>query len=135
MTSKKTWTETTLDNAIKEVINEGVFDGPMLEARPVWHITGAILIAECRAGATPYWLVAGADSPTDIVPAHVADTAREAARHFSLKWQLAAEQLRSGAALPPPGTEPDDLAARVKHLVKCAESLMELVEHEPVWVT
>jgi hypothetical protein len=70
MTSQKTWTETTLDNAVNEVVSSGLFDQPILEARPVWHIEGAILIAECRAGATRYWLVAGADSPTDIIPKH-----------------------------------------------------------------
>ncbi len=134
MTSQKSWTETTLDKAVNEVVSSGLFDQPILEARPVWHIEGAILIAECRAGAARYWLVAGADSPTDIIPAHVASTAREVARHFSLKWQLAAEQLRHGTVPRPPDTAPDDLSARVMHLVKCAESLMELVEHESVWV-
>ena len=80
MTSQKSWTETTLDKAVNEVVSSGLFDQPILEARPVWHIEGAILIAECRAGAARYWLVAGADSPTDIIPAHVASTAREVAQ-------------------------------------------------------
>jgi hypothetical protein len=134
MTSPKNWTAETLDAAVAEVISAGIFDEPMLQARPAWQIAGAILIADCQVAASRYWLIAGTDSPTDVIPAHVAGTPREAARHFSLKWQLAAEQLRAGDSVAPQQITPDDLSGRVGHLVKCAESLMELVEHDSVWV-
>ena len=39
-----------------------------------------------------FWVIVG-DLPTDFAPDSTAKTAREALRHFSLHWQLKAEQM------------------------------------------
>lgn len=127
------WAKQTLDSAISEVIQQGLFSDPLLQARPVWQLPGALLLAECRAGSDDYWLVAGPGSPTDIIRKGAASSAREAARHFSLKWQMAAEQLSVGAVTPPGGQEGSALADRVSELVRNAESLYELVEADHFW--
>ena len=133
MTAEIDWAKQTLESAINEVINRGLFDDPFLQARPVWQIGGSLLIAECRAGEDHYWLIAGNDSPTDLIAGETAVSAREAARHFALKWQLAAEKLKAGEVATPPTLNADELVNKVTHLIRCAESLYELVERPSIW--
>ena len=133
MTEINDWAKQTLDAAISEVIQKGLFPDPLLQARPVWQLPGALLLAECRAGSDHYWLVAGPGSPTDLISKETAPSAREAARHFSLKWQLAAEQLSVVADKSPVSQQDSALAHRVSQLVRNAESLYELAGADCLW--
>ena len=133
MTADADWAKKTLESAINEIISGGLFDNPFLQARPVWQIGGSLLIAECQAGEDRYWLIAGNDSPTDLIAGETAVSAREAARHFALKWQLAAEQLKVGAAATPANLEADELSKKVTQLICRAESLHELSELNAIW--
>ncbi len=133
MTADADWAKKTLESAINEIISGGLFDNPFLQARPVWQIAGSLLIAECRAGEERYWLIAGSDTPTDLIAGETAVSAREAARHFALKWQLAAEQLKVGAAATPANLEADELSKKVTQLICRAESLHELSELNAIW--
>ena len=133
MTADADWAKKTLESAINEIISGGLFDNPFLQARPVWKIDGSLLIAECRAGEDRYWLIAGNDSPTDLIAGDTAVSAREAARHFALKWQLAAEKLKAGEVATPSNLTADELVKRVAHLIRCAESLHELAQQTSIW--
>lgn len=133
MTETSDWAQETLDSAIDEVLSRGLFDDPFLQAHPAWKIDGALLIAECQAGQERYWLIAGKDSPTDLIGSHTASTPQEAARYFALKWQLAAEKLQVGDEVPPPQVSADELDEKVARLIWCAESLLELADTDPVW--
>jgi hypothetical protein len=133
MTADADWAKKTLESAVNEIISGGLFDDPFLQARPVWQIAGSLLIAECRAREDRYWLIAGNDSPTDLIAGETAASAREAARHFALKWQLAAEKLKAGEVSTPSNLAADDLFKKVAHLVRCAESLYELAEQTSIW--
>lgn len=51
-----------------------------------------------------YWVISG-DLPADALPASVAKTAREAIKHFSLSWQMKAENIFQNTASDPVQTE------------------------------
>lgn len=74
---------------------------------------------------TKLWVICG-DLPTDHSAIDAAPTARDALRHFSLKWQLQAENLRQAG-----GAEQEDFA---KILVSRAEGLYKIHENESLWV-
>ena len=71
-----------------------------------------------------YWVLCG-DLPTDHSRLEVAPNAREALKHFSLKWQMQAETL-----LKAQSKEQDDFA---KLLIGRAEGLYQLCEDENLW--
>ena len=71
-----------------------------------------------------FWVICG-DLPTDHINADVAIDAREALRHFSLKWQLQAENL-----LKQPSKEQQDFA---NLLISRADGLYDLHNNETLW--
>ncbi len=72
------------------------------------------------------WIISG-EVPTDHVATTAAATAREAIRHFSMKWQLKAEQLR-GEAQGNPTKE-----SYVNKLVQSAEGIYPFYENDQLW--
>lgn len=72
------------------------------------------------------WVVCG-DLPTDHSSAEVATTAREALRHFSLKWQMQAENLNRA------GSKEQDEFANL--LIDRAEQLYALCDRSDLWAT
>ena len=73
---------------------------------------------------TRLWVICG-DLPTDHTSGDAAVDAREALRHFSLKWQLQAENLlKSG------NKEQEDFA---RLLIGRADGLYDLYNNEQLW--
>ena len=71
-----------------------------------------------------YWVICG-DVPSDFNKLDVAPNAREAVRHFSLKWQLQADNLLSAG-----DKEQEEFAGL---LVGRAEGLYKMYEQESLW--
>jgi hypothetical protein len=71
-----------------------------------------------------HWVLCG-DLPTDHSSVDVAPNAREALRHFSLKWQLQAENL-----LKADSKEQNDFA---NLLIGRAEGIYKICENEKLW--
>lgn len=71
-----------------------------------------------------YWVLCG-DLPTDHSRVDVAPTAREALKHFSLKWQMQAENLLKA--------ESDEQNNFAELLISRAEGLYQLCENEALW--
>jgi len=71
-----------------------------------------------------YWVLCG-DLPTDHSRIDVAPNARDALKHFSLKWQMQAENL-----LQAKSKEQNDFAHL---LISRAEGLYQLCENEKLW--
>jgi hypothetical protein len=89
---KLAWGKARLSAAIDELSNKGIIDTPLVEARIAWMLPGKFFIAELRESSTSppaLWLIGGDDIPCDHVDVVLADTPRDAARHFGMKWQLA----------------------------------------------
>ncbi len=70
------------------------------------------------------WVICG-DFPSDYHAFDVAPNAREAVRHFSFKWQMQAENLKST------GDKEQEEFAQL--LVSRAENLYNLYEQEKLW--
>ncbi|WP_445946194.1 DUF4826 family protein [Shewanella sp.] len=74
-----------------------------------------------------FWVMSG-DLPSDYVDVNVASTAREAVRHFSMMWQVKAENLhRAGATKDATQAKFADL------LVSRAESLYKMQADDKLW--
>lgn len=74
-----------------------------------------------------YWVMSG-DLPSDFVEASVAPNAREALRHFSMMWQMKAENLKQSGVTSDP-TQAQFAAL----LISRAESLYKLYNDEKMW--
>jgi len=73
---------------------------------------------------TYFWVISG-DLPTDHNAIDVAPNAREAVRHFSLKWQMQAENLLNTG-----DKEQEEFA---KILISRAEGLYSMHQQEKLW--
>ena len=72
------------------------------------------------------WVISG-DLPADYLPVSVADSARSALKHFALKWQLKAENIRLQVVN-------DKTQLEFASLLEArAESLFELENNEQLW--
>jgi hypothetical protein len=98
----KSWIDTSIAEAVRELSGQGLMTGIMIEAKPAWVLPERILIGKLRdpgARSDFYWFICG-EVPTDCLPSSVAPSPRDVARHFSLKWQLdAARQESEGSEL------------------------------------
>ena len=113
------WAKEHLDRAVNELIDAGRLAGITIEARPSWALPGRYVIGQVRdnsASGTFIWVIAG-DFQTDTVDSAAAATARDAARHFSLKWQLDAERSPEAADA----------------MIRRAEDLYAVVESDEAW--
>ena len=128
------WVQETLDSAIHEIISTRQFDAPVIRAKPVWRLPGALLLAQFEVADSAYWLITGGGGPTDILNVELASQPRDAARHFSLKWQLGAQQLLDGEVAPPSAVAEQEVREKTVNLIRCAEALSELVSAEQFWL-
>ena len=74
-----------------------------------------------------FWVMSG-DLPSDYVDVKMAATARDALRHFSMMWQLKAENLKQSGA-----TREPTQAKFAQLLVSRAESLYHIHNDEKLW--
>jgi hypothetical protein len=88
----------------------------LIPAIAIWKLT--------LADGTKHWVLCG-DLPTDHSSIKVAATARDALKHFSLKWQIQAENL-----LKSNNKEQSDFAHL---LISRAEGLYKVCEDEKFW--
>ncbi|WDE02863.1 DUF4826 family protein [Thalassomonas viridans] len=118
------WVRTQYQAATKYLADKGlVTDSVAMEESRYLVPVVAVWKLKLLDG-TKAWVISG-DLPTDHSSADVAPDARDALRHFSLKWQLQAENLfKAGAA------EQNKFA---ELLVSRAEGLYRLYEDEKLW--
>ena len=116
-----TWIRDTLDAAVEVSTKVGVIEDALVEARPIWSLPQKVMIGQIREAndrTTFTWVICG-DYPTDHIGSAAAATARDAARHFSLKWQLDAAK----------HTDP----SFASKLTDWAEELYDIVENDSLW--
>ncbi len=115
------WIRETLDAAVEVSTNLGIVEDALVEARPIWSLPQKVMIGQIReanARTRFIWIICG-EYPTDHLDSAAAATARDAARHFSLKWQLDAAR----------HTDP----SFASKLTDWAEELYDLVEDDSLW--
>ncbi|WP_394132052.1 DUF4826 family protein [Shewanella maritima] len=74
-----------------------------------------------------FWVMSG-DLPSDYVDVKVAATAREAIRHFSMMWQLKAENLHQSGV-----TKDKTQLDFANLLISRAESLHHMCNDDKIW--
>ena len=130
------WAKNRLTDAVNEIMTCGLFEGATVEARLEWMLPNKIVIGRVRdtgPGHREYWLIAG-ELPTDCINAELCATPREAAKHFALKWQVGAEQIRDPELRKAQGLNQEkDWEAESNKLASVAESLYQVVEADKVW--
>ena len=85
----KNWIKNTLNKGVYELVDQGVFDETLVEAKPAWILPESLLIGKIRnmgSGASTRWFICG-DCETTHAPEEIATNPRTAARHFALSWQ------------------------------------------------
>ena len=115
------WLQDQLKNATKLISERGLIDDPLIDVKPSWTLPFSLVIGKVRAHNDPVafkWFICG-EVPLDCIDGAVADTPRDAIRHFSVKWQLDAEKAGS--------------PEHSKRLIHLAESLYPLTEDERLW--
>lgn len=115
----KAWMDALLAATVRELTDNQVVTGTFIEARPDWFFPFRILIGKVREQgdiADYSWFISG-DLPTSVAQSSVANTPREAARYFALRWQLQAA--RGGD--------------RAEEFATDAENLYGLVNQDQLW--
>ena len=131
------WAKPLLDAAVNQLMNNQVLQNSNIEARVVWRITESIFIAQIREYSQQEsfrWLIGGNDYPVDEVSGSVAEQPKDVARHFALKWQLGAEQIRKmDDEARNRLASGQDTNAMSDRLSLQAEMLYELAENTSIW--
>lgn len=134
----KAWTKKQLDEVVQEMIRIQAVTGAAVEAAPMWAVPNEILIAKVwQAGRKNYfiWTFSGIDHIKDHIKGSMAATPRDAARHFSMKWQMDADRLiKLATKKAPDGKTAANVQTIANKLIQQAEALYGLVEQDSGWV-
>lgn len=124
------WIKKQLDAVVRKSMKQGRMEGLLIEAKPAWVLPFQILVGMIRQQDRTDgfdWCICG-EVPTDFLQHGVADSPREALRHFSMKWQLAAARHEEVNLKNPVQDDPaGQLAAH-------AEDIYDLVEDDRLWI-
>jgi len=133
----KSWYTKLLHEVVREMIKIGAVSGAAAEARPVWISPYKVLIAkawEASQKSNFIWTISGEAVITDHIAGNLAATPREAARHFSLKWQMDADRLLEVARSKGAGTNTEaSMEAYTTKLIGYAEYLYDMASRDDVW--
>ncbi len=135
--SIRAWYKEQLDAVVKEMLRIEAVSGAAVEAAPIWAAPNRILIAKVwQAGRKNYfiWTISGESVHMDHIRGSMAATPRDAARHFSLKWQMDADRLINLAnKKTPDGKTRANVEAFGNKLIQQAEFLYSMVEQDAGW--
>ena len=133
----KSWYKGLLDEMVQDLLKAQVLTGVTLDASPVWMVPGKILIARVWPTLEKsrfIWAIAGDAVVPDHADGTVAVGPREAARHFSMKWQMDAEQMhRNTGQLAADNEAARAMKAHADRLIQGAELLYDLSERKEIW--
>ena len=131
------WIKTQMNDAVRKFTDRGTVEAFLIEAKPAWVLPYQVLIGKIREQGKPdrfEWFICGG-VPTDFLGSAAASTPRDAARHFTIKWQLQAARFQESGSQDLPGQKaefnPSTLGA---HLGDMAEALYALVNDERLWL-
>ena len=131
------WIKKHLDASVKKFMKQGNIESIMVEAKPAWVLPFQILIGKIRIPDSSndfVWFICG-EVPTDYLDSSVASAPRETARHFAMKWQLAAARHQQKVEQNPVAITQKSLQEDpAAELVKQAEALYGVVEDDRLWL-
>ena len=133
----RAWFKAELDKVVDRMIKEKAVTGVAIDAAPMWAVPNQVLIARVWSAAQKsqfIWTISGPGVITDHIRGSMAVGPKEAARHFSLKWQVDAENLQKSADNPSmKETVRAELKNQASKLVSDAEALFDLTMRDEIW--
>ena len=133
------WTKGQLSGMVDHIRSSDLFHDEVM-GHAVWTLPHQLFIGKAWSKADKkksYWIISGDQVPTDHIDSSVAKTAREAAKHFTMKWQMQSvrlEQLGDGTGESTgESSEEIDWLKVAGGLQAQAEALYGLVENEDAW--
>lgn len=108
-------------------------------AKAVWTLPHRIFLGRVWPKGDSlrgHWVITGELVPTDHIEGSLAENAREAARHFALKWQLQSARMAELAEAPTNGVQESGTAewqAVAERLRVQAEGLYALASDPEPW--
>lgn len=123
------WVQQQFQKANKFLAEKGVIPGKVLtdQSRYLVPYIAVWKMEASQPRKKQYWVISG-DLPTDYVAADVAGNAREAIKHFSLTWQLKAENILNSSAASDPTQQ-----KFAQLLISRAQSLYQMQEDKALW--
>ena len=133
------WTKGQMSGMADHIRSSDLFHDDVM-GHAVWTLPHQLFIGKAWSKADKtksYWIISGEQVPTDHIDFSMAQTAREAAKHFTMKWQMQSarlEQLGDGTG-ESTGESSDDVDwLKVASLLQGqAEALYGLVENDEAW--
>ena len=120
------WVREQFQKANKHLAENGVlFDSVVTEESR--YIAPYVAVWKIKASDGKYFWVISGDLPTDFMPIENEKTARAAIRHFSLVWQLKAENINRNEG----ANETEKEFAQL--LISRAEGLHRIQAQEELW--
>jgi hypothetical protein len=120
------WTRNQYQVATKYLAEKGIVTNSV-QLEDSRHLIPVLALWKLTAmDGKKYWVLCG-DLPCDHSSFDVAKNAREALRHFSLKWQMQAENLLQGNS--------EEQQQFAKLLVGRADGLYNLYSDEALWAS
>ncbi|KFZ38511.1 hypothetical protein HR45_03525 [Shewanella mangrovi] len=123
------WTREQFQKANKFLAEKGIIPNKVntSESRYLAPYVAVWKLESTQPTKASYWVISG-DLPTDMIGANAAKDARDVIRHFSLAWQLKAENLIQSGAVR------DETQRKFANLlIARAQSLFQLHEQEQLW--
>ncbi|MCL1067982.1 DUF4826 family protein [Shewanella olleyana] len=126
---RQQWVQAQFQKANRFLAEKGVIPSKVLadESRYLVPYLAIWKMESKQPTKQTFWVMSG-DLPSDYVDVKVAGTAREAIRHFSMMWQLKAENLHKSGA-----TRDETQLKFANLLVSRAESLYKMQNDEKLW--
>lgn len=133
----RAWYKSALDKVVREMVKIQAITGAAVDAAPMWMVPYKILIARVwdSSQKTQFiWTISGDGVTTDHVPGSMATTPQDVAKHFSMKWQLDADNIMELAKSKAPGGKPEPhMEAHAQKLIEQAENLYGLTMVDDYW--
>ncbi|MGB5211501.1 MAG: DUF4826 family protein [Gammaproteobacteria bacterium] len=130
------WAKEQLQNMAQHVRNSDLIQDEVV-GHAVWTLPHQLFIGKAWSQANKsraYWVISGVDIPSDHIDMAVAESAREAARHFVMKWQLQSARLEKLGSTDADSSDDDiDWPKVAAGLRGQAEGLYGLVERDDIW--
>ena len=120
------WVREQFQRANKHLAENGVlFDSVVTEASR--YLAPFVAVWKIKSIDKKYYWVISGDVPCDFIPFENEQTARAAIRHFSMMWQLKAENIRQSGTLDKVQLDFASL------LITKAEDLYKVQDNENMW--
>jgi len=120
------WVRSEFQKANKHLAEKGVlYESVILDDCRYLAPLVAIWKIKARDGKK-FWVISG-EVPSDFVSIDVAKNAQDVLKHFSLQWQLQAENLMQG------DTADKTVEQYAGMLVNSAENIYRLCENQELW--